>query len=398
MLFIIFQLKFIFIVIFLLINFNLNNLPNKEHPFYLKERKPIILKDKSKKKILLKGRKYLDRCLNGTNNEKYKSYKKPKVSAIIPVFNCEKTIKASLNSIQNQNLTKIEIILINDFSKDNTSKIISEKQMNDHRIKIINNHKNMGTLYSRSIGALMAKGKYIFSLDNDDLFFDEDIFDYFYKLGKKEYLDLVGFQTINLWNYFGKIKDMRDLYTYQYPNEYSVCQPELGRWMLNFEGKFLVHNNMIWDKAIKTSIYQKAVNLLGKKRYSTYLVWAEDTCINFIIFNIAYSFKFIHKYGLMHFKSTHTASFIQPIAHKLFGETFFLEIIFEFSKNNTDKNLAVEQMLYMEKQFNLTKNYNNSDVIKLKYTMNNIINCQYITKYNKRRIKNIFKDFLIDNF
>ena len=48
----------------------------------------------------------------------------PKISAIIPLYNCEKTIKSTVRSIQNQNLTEFEIILVNDNSKDNTSKII----------------------------------------------------------------------------------------------------------------------------------------------------------------------------------------------------------------------------------------------------------------------------------
>ena len=67
-------------------------------------------------------------------------------------------------------MTNFEIILINDYSNDNSSIIINEMKKFDNRIKIINNHRNMGTLYSRSIGALNAKGKYIFALDNDDLF------------------------------------------------------------------------------------------------------------------------------------------------------------------------------------------------------------------------------------
>ena len=138
---------------------------------------------------------------------------------------------------------------------------------------------------------------------------------------------------------------------------------------------------MIWDKSIKTSIYQKAVNLIGEKRYSNYLIWAEDTCINFIIFNLAESFKYIHKYGILHFKSTKTASFIQPIEHKLYGEVFFLDVIFEFSKNNTDKNLAVEQILFMEKQFNLNNNYNNPNYVKLKSIIRNILKRQYIYIY-----------------
>ena len=389
---IIFNLRFLLAILFIIINKKFGNF-FQEHPFYLRERKPIIMKDEKKKKILLKGRKFLDQCLNGIYNKKNMSNTTPKVSSIIPVYNCQTTINAALVSIQNQNLTKLEIILINDFSSDNTSEIITNKQKEDKRIIIINNHKNMGTLYSRSIGALMAKGKYIFCLDNDDMFFDNDIFDYFYKIGKKEKLDLIGFQTVNLWNYTEGVLTMKDLYTFQYPNNYLVTQPELGRWMVTFEGKFLVHNNMIWDKCIRTKIYQKAVNLLTIKRYSTYIVWAEDTSINFIIFNLSKSFKYIHKYGILHYKSTQTASFIQPIEHKIFAETFFLEVIFDFSKNNTDKNLAAEQIIYMEKQYKLSYKYYITDNIKIKSIINKILNCQYITRLNKRKIQHIFRNF-----
>ena len=61
----------------------------------------------------------------------------------------------------------------------------------DPRIKIINNNKNMGALYSRSIAALMSKGEYIFGLDNDDMYFYYDVFDYIYLKGKIENLDII---------------------------------------------------------------------------------------------------------------------------------------------------------------------------------------------------------------
>ena len=76
------------------------------------------------------------------------------------MFNCEKTIKFTLNSIQYQNMPDFEIILINDFSIDNTLKLINNIAKMDKRIKVINNHKNMGTLFSRSIGVLISKGEY----------------------------------------------------------------------------------------------------------------------------------------------------------------------------------------------------------------------------------------------
>ena len=56
-----------------------------------------------------------------------------------------------------QNISNLEIILINDFSKDETLSIIEQLQKEDKRIKIINNQKNMRTLYSICIGVLAAK-------------------------------------------------------------------------------------------------------------------------------------------------------------------------------------------------------------------------------------------------
>ena len=66
-----------------------------------------------REKILLKGRKYLNRCLREELNRKfYSEFVNPKVSIIIPVYNCQNTIKRAIRSIQNQRMIAIEIILI----------------------------------------------------------------------------------------------------------------------------------------------------------------------------------------------------------------------------------------------------------------------------------------------
>jgi glycosyltransferase involved in cell wall biosynthesis len=84
----------------------------------------------------------------------------------------------------------IEIILVNDFSTDNTLLTIQKLKDEDPRIKIINNEKNMGILYSRSIGVLKAKGKYILALDQDDFFLMKDYLMNYMKKQKKEILIL----------------------------------------------------------------------------------------------------------------------------------------------------------------------------------------------------------------
>ena len=361
------------------------------HPFYSYNKKPILSFNESKKDILKRGRNYLDKCLNLTNKYEYKFIRKPKVSVIIPMYNCEKTIQSTLYSVQNQNLSKIEIILINDFSKDNTSIIVNKSVKEDPRIKIIYNHKNMGTLYSRSIGALIAKGKYIFGLDNDDLYFDEDLLDFIYKKAKKEKIDIIEFLTIDTWDYNIKITNMKDIYTYQYPDNLYIEQPELSTWMIKFKNNFIVHNNMIWDKCIKTSVYQKSVNVFGINRYSQFISWSEDTSMNFVIFNIANNFKYVHKYGIFHFRSHSTASLRQTNNSKIFGEIFFFDIIFDFSKNDTNnKNFIFEQALYIKKRYNMNKFDNDTNSIYLMKVLNKFINCKLLNKINMRKLKRLF--------
>jgi len=63
---------------------------------------------------------------------------------------------------------------------------------------------------------------------------------------------------------------MKNIYTYQYPEELYLEQPELAIWMIKFRGKFLVHNNMIWDKCIKSSLYKKSVKYLEFKDFPNF--------------------------------------------------------------------------------------------------------------------------------
>ena len=207
------------------------------------------------------------------------------VSVIMGVYNCENTIDYPIISIQNQNMSEYEIILINDFSNDSTYNIIQSFKQSDKRIKIINNIRNQGTLYSRCIGTLIAKGEYIFPLDNDDMIFGEDIFYYLYETNQKEKYDIVGFKAVNVKSYSSKITKMEDLYQNYYPDNLIVFQPELRTWLITNNGKVEPHDVTIWGKFFKLKLYINAINLLEKKKYSNYLSWAEDLAMNFIIFN-----------------------------------------------------------------------------------------------------------------
>ena len=125
--------------------------------------------------------KFIKLCNNGILLNKIpKISKNPKITALLPVYNANKYIMSTIRSIQNQNIEDIEIIIVDDCSSDNSLELIEKLQEEDKRIKLIKNKINRGTLYSRSIGALNANGKYIMTIDNDDLFIN-DIFNISYE-------------------------------------------------------------------------------------------------------------------------------------------------------------------------------------------------------------------------
>ena len=70
--------------------------------------------------------------------------KTPQISIIIPVFNNAEKIKLTIHSIQFQNISDIEIIIVDDNSEDNTKQFIEEAQKEDPRIKLLKNQNNKG--------------------------------------------------------------------------------------------------------------------------------------------------------------------------------------------------------------------------------------------------------------
>ena len=90
-----------------------------------------------------------------------------KVSIIVPAYNAEKNIEQCINSIENQTYKDIEIIIINDGSKDNTQKI-SENLKKIYKNIIVVNQENKGVSQSRNTGIDKATGEYIMFVDSDD--------------------------------------------------------------------------------------------------------------------------------------------------------------------------------------------------------------------------------------
>ena len=90
----------------------------------------------------------------------------PLISVIIPVYNGEKTIRETIESVLNQTFSNLELIVVNDGSQDSTLNIISS--IKDPRLQVLS-HKNTGKSISRNRGIDKADGEFISFLDADDL-------------------------------------------------------------------------------------------------------------------------------------------------------------------------------------------------------------------------------------
>ncbi len=114
----------------------------------------------------------------------------PKVSIIIPVYNVEKYLDRCMNSVLNQTMLDIEIILVDDKSPDSSSLMCDEYAIKDQRVKVIHKKKNEGLGYARNTGLEIAKGEYICFVDSDD-FVTQDMCEKLYSIAKRTDSDVV---------------------------------------------------------------------------------------------------------------------------------------------------------------------------------------------------------------
>ena len=209
----------------------------------------------------------------------------PNISVFVPIYNKNKYLKRSFESIQKQTLNDIEIIAINDFSNDSSLQVLEELAKNDSRIKIINNDRNYGLLYSRAIGILNCRGEYILNLDPDDEFEGPDNLEYLYKIAKKSNLDIVSFGALFKYN---------NQYTIKCSNFHKIYrQPKL------FASAFNSTNNLndflIWNKLIKKELYLYAYELFKSKIYGEKWNYHEDNIWSILVNRYGKSMRCVNK-------------------------------------------------------------------------------------------------------
>ena len=225
----------------------------------------------------------------------------PKISVIIPVYNVEKYLKRCADSVLQQTLNDLEIILVDDGSPDNSPAICDQYAAEDTRIRVIHK-KNGGLASARNAGMKVAQGEYIFFLDSDD-WLEPDGMERLYRTAEQYQVDFVRYRAIRTgWpglpeNAPCMVEPVRELKEGLYDRARIRAEvlprllgtPQLtmgavvGAWGSLYRRAFLVRNNLFFSEEVKFSedqIFSAKVVLAAESFY-----FVDTACVYHYFYN-----------------------------------------------------------------------------------------------------------------
>ena len=232
---------------------------------------------------------------------------------------------------------------------------VEEAQKLDPRINLLKNIQNMGALYTKSIGVFFAKGKYILSLDSDDMIcIDDYIETLFIKAESRnfDYVECNEYIEVNLYNKTIKQKKITTMF--------------------------------LWVKLIKRNLYKNIIYRIGNHTLKRRINTLDDNFIILFLKNYK-NFSKINKIGIFHFKHYH---------NQIYSSNFTNEKNkFEFCENSLN---AIDALYDLDNDKENDKYYKKYSYYRLKNVL--IDNECFKVPKIKENITSLFKKFLNSSF
>lgn len=323
----------------------------------------------------------------------------PKISIIIPVYNVGEYIEKALDSVVSQTLKEIEIICIDDDSKDNSLDIIKEYAKNDSRFVVIELKENKGQGYARNIGIEKAQGEYVMMLDPDD-WFEPYACEAAYNQAKKYNNDIVFFNYFNYLEgsnkrfiddrWYNSLKENEAGYQMNiHQNNIPYCFYHITRI---HNRKFLIDNNCRYSETycgeenifnVSTAVFAKSISFLHiplytvrvfsrKNKYKQNVFQKRAERYQEIIDNLNLSYNFIKKHPCGSYKNTYLTF---HISHEIGNCLFCSKII----KHDKEKVYAafLEDLKRVLSETDISRIKEKIDTVKLE----RLLKCDRYWKY-----------------
>ena len=274
-------------------------------------------------------------------------------------------VEMAILSVLNQSFRDFEIIIINDFSQDNSVKIIKQIQFHNSKVKLFNHEENLGIYKSRVDAIRNAKGKYIIFLDPDDLFSNPNLLKELYKFNIFNNEDIIEFNVLrqeeNHIIYYSLDHRINHFHNFKEP---IIFQPFLSNILFFEYNKYSdVFCRCLWNKMFRKEILYKTINYLGNRVYvKKHFDYAEDTIINILNFEFAFNYSNINLIGYLYNIRENSISHINEgiktnlkIAHCIL---FFYKLFYKYIKDfKKDMNYLYNDLKVFDYYLKYIKQY-----------------------------------------
>ena len=334
-------------------------------------------------------RNYKNLVISFNNQEDLTKRKNPKISIIVTIYNQEHFLRYCYAYIKKQEMKDIEIIFIDDASKDNSSKIIYNLMEKDKRIIYLKNKFNKRAFYSRNRGVLFSKGEYILIVDPDDLLLNNILIKAF-ETTKYYNLDILQFYVLRGSYLKNKI---------WFKNKYKsgILYHEKVKDVF-----FYSVSRTLWDKLIKREVFVKGIEFMKEDYHKTKYFLHNDDTIFWGIICSANSYGFLEQIGYFYNIDNPDSTVHHYFDSKYMNDIFYslfttMKYYYIQTEDNYNEKNYVGYKFFNEKIYKYYQYQNTTDNLTRGFdyiieVLNMYINCTFFNatqKYNLNHFKNL---------
>lgn len=324
-------------------------------------------------------------------NKKQKINKVYEISIIL-FCNEIQFIEKTIYSIINQTNINYEIIIINDNNNNYNLNYMKKYIEIYDNIKLINNFKIKGLIYSYSIGILISKGKYILTLLCGYTLSKPNILSDLYKLANKDDLDIMEFNL--LINSYQNIKNN----SFQlYKCLHIKSQIKMNNIKVNEQYKEIdQEKELLINKLIKANIYKNIINKYSLYKYDEVIYNYFDNILIFLINEKNVKFKHINIFGIIKnlkdINQLQLNNIINNKNQKRNDSIFYINFLFDNTENNFNnkKKIFNELINLLSCIFNKSISILNNSIELIKKFMD----CKYISRDDKIKLKFFYNSLI----